>query len=57
VAAGQLADGDNVKVVHWQGVQSDFIKQVGLKRQYDGERIKKMASGLVGQQLIIPQVV
>ncbi|WP_312093453.1 phage minor capsid protein [Aminipila sp.] len=32
-------DESTAKVREWQGIQRDFIKQTGLKRQYDREKI------------------
>ncbi len=40
-AAGLSTDEAKAKVAHWQGVQRDFIKQTGLKRQYDREQVGK----------------
>lgn len=34
-------DESTAKVRQWQGIQRDFIKQTGLKRQYDREQIGK----------------
>lgn len=34
-------DESTAKVREWQGIQKDFIKQTGLKRQYDREQIGK----------------
>lgn len=36
------ADEATAKVKQWQGIQRDFIKQTGLKRQYDREQIGKV---------------
>lgn len=38
-AAGLSTDEAAAKLARWQGVQKDFIKQTGLKRQYDREEI------------------
>lgn len=38
-AAGFPADDAAAKVKHWNVVQEDFIRQTGLKRQYDREEI------------------
>lgn len=40
-AAGLSTEEAAAKVSQWQGVQRDFIKQTGLKRQYDREQIGK----------------
>lgn len=38
-AAGQPAEEAAAKLAKWQDIQQDFIKQTGLKRQYDRENI------------------
>ena len=39
-AAGQPTGEAASKLARWQNVQKDFIKQTGLKRQYDREKVK-----------------
>ncbi len=41
-AIGFPTDESTAKVRQWQGIQRDFIKQTGLKRQYDREQIGKI---------------
>lgn len=43
-AAGLSTDEAAAKVAKWQGYQRDFIKQTGLKRQYDREQIGKVVA-------------
>lgn len=38
-AAGESTEEAAAKVAQWQGRQRDFVKQTGLKRQYDREQI------------------
>ena len=38
-AAGQPTEEAEAKLAKWQDIQRDFIKQTGLKRQYDRENI------------------
>jgi hypothetical protein len=40
-AAGMPTDEAKAKVARWQETQRDFIRQTGLKRQYDREQIGK----------------
>lgn len=44
------------KVKHWQAVQRDFIKQTGLKRQYDREQIAKVVTNHAKSDIIIKKV-
>ncbi len=44
-AAGLSPDEAKAKIAQWQATQRDFIKQTGLKRQYDREQIGKVATG------------
>ncbi|MEG1567830.1 MAG: phage minor capsid protein [Anaerovoracaceae bacterium] len=43
-AAGLPTNEAATKVKQWQGVQRDFIKQTGLKRQYDREMVGRTSS-------------
>lgn len=38
-SVGEPAEAATAKVREWQGIQREFIKQTGLKRQYDREQI------------------
>ncbi len=40
-AAGLSTDEAKAKISQWQATQRDFIKQTGLKRQYDREQVGK----------------
>ena len=40
-AAGKPTDGAAAKLAKWQSLQKDFIKQTGMKRQYNRERVIK----------------
>ena len=38
-AAGKPQEEAKAKLKHWRALQSDFVEQTGLKRQYDRERV------------------
>ena len=38
-AAGLSTQEAKAKVAHWNAIQKDFLKQTGLKRQYDREKV------------------
>ena len=38
-AAGQSQEEARAKLKQWRALQSDFVEQTGLKRQYDRERV------------------
>ena len=44
-AAGKPTDGAAAKLAKWQSLQKDFIKQTGMKRQYNRERVDGFSRG------------